>query len=73
MGPVIAAVAAGSGSADHALADSRRAAEFAGPDDQGFVEQAAGGEIVEKRLKAWSAGGMRRVLRSMKLRLWVSQ
>ena len=64
MRPVVAAVYARAGAADNRLADSRRAAEFARPDDQRRVEQPAHVEIVEQGAKAWSAGGIEACLSS---------
>ena len=49
VGPVIASVSAGTRSSNDALADSGRAAEFAGPDDQSFVEKTASRQIIEQR------------------------
>ena len=57
VGPVVAAVTAGAGAADHALAHSGGAAEFAGPDDQGFVKKTAGGKVVEQCVECLVGGG----------------
>src|SRR5262245_36453383 len=50
--PVVAAITACAGPADDRLADARRAPHFAGPDNEGLVEQAAIVEIIEQRRKS---------------------